>query len=84
MKNKLKGCRPSQEVATDYSNTCAVYGSAHHRIEEITEDLQKIKTRLKELRLELEESRKQESEQNTGVNTESEATPASLNMELVQ
>lgn len=62
MKIKLKGCRPSDQIRLDWTNTCAEYGAAQFRAKEITEYLPKISERLKEIQLELQESIKQEAE----------------------
>lgn len=65
MKNKLRGCRPSHDIMVEFTNECAAMGGAELRIREIQEDQVKIQKRLAELKLELDESRRQESEQET-------------------
>lgn len=59
--SKLKGCRPSQEVIQDFSNKCAELGGAVLRLEQLPQDITKIKSRLSELQLELNEAKRQET-----------------------
>lgn len=62
MKDKLKGCRPSQEVMQEYSNVCTDFGAASHRAKQITLiELPKMSERMDELLQELHAAKKQEA-----------------------
>lgn len=62
MINKLKGCRPSNDILIDITNTSAHYGAAKYRLETtLPIDLANIKGRLDELHLEMTAARKQEN-----------------------
>lgn len=58
---KLKGCRDSHSIRVEFSATCAELGAAKDRIYTLEESCTKFHRRLLELRLELEESEKQEA-----------------------
>ena len=72
MKQKLKGCRPSEQVRIELSNRFMDYGAAKHRLEvSLPKDIETLNTTIKELHLELMESMKQEE-----ANKASEPTPS--------
>lgn len=59
--HKLKGCRPFETVRLDFTNMCAAYGAAQYRSISIQKDIQGLKERLDELKLELDQAEKQET-----------------------
>ena len=60
MTQKLKGCRPSQVVMQDYSNTSAQLGDAVFQIHQGHQAKQKLLNRQRELVLEIQAAQEQE------------------------
>lgn len=74
MKNKLKGCRPSEQVNQEWLNTLADYGVIAYKIKHLPEDAIRIDARITELKIELDESRRQEALNKAEDSVKSEAT----------
>lgn len=81
MKNKLRGVRPSHDIIVEFTNECAAMGGAELRIREIKEDQVKIQKRLTELKLELDESRRQESQNGSADSKETTSLAAVPDMD---
>lgn len=59
MKQKLKGCRPVNEINAEYSQVCGMFGDNQFTIQRLTKESEEMSKRLFELNLEARESHEQ-------------------------